>query len=266
MEINNYFAPRRVEEAYELFMDNEANRFIAGGAWMKLSTKKVNDLISLDHLRLDYIKEENAFFEIGAMATLRQIETNQQIKSYFSGILNQAIGNIMGVSVRNLATIGGSIIGKFAFSDLLGVLLVLDTRLQFYKLGEISINEYMMMKKPPRDLLVSIKIPKVSGKGYFKKVSKTHLDFAVINLAIFKGENVKIAVGSRPLAAGIANKASNFLSSQESITEETIENTCDLVIEELKLSSNLRASKEYRELLVRTYLKRGLWQVMKDEN
>jgi CO/xanthine dehydrogenase FAD-binding subunit len=266
MEINNYFAPKKVEEAYELFIDNEANRFIAGGAWMKLSTKKVNDLISLDRLRLDYIKEENAFFEIGAMTSLRAIETNQQIKSYYSGILNQAVSKIMGVSVRNLATIGGSVMGKFAFSDLLGVLLVLDARLHFYKLGEISIQEFLAMKRPPRDLLVKIRIPKVSGKGYFKKVSKTHLDFSVINLAIFKGENIKIAVGSRPLAAEIASKASNFLSSQSSITDEIIENACDLVIEELKLSSNLRGSKEYRDLLVRTYLKRGLGQVMNDEN
>jgi CO/xanthine dehydrogenase FAD-binding subunit len=263
MEIGKYYVPETLEEAYNLFVESKDNKIIGGGAWVKISLKRVEKLISLDQLKLDYIQENNAYYEIGAMTNLRSVETNENIKLIYSGILNQAISNIMGVQIRNLATIGGSIMGKFAFSDLIGVLLVMDAKLEFYKLGEISIYEFLDLKKIPEDILLNIKIPKRDSKGYFKKVSKTHLDFSIINIAISKGKNFIIAVGSRPGIAQSAINTANYLNSQTNFTEEILDKACDIAIDELTFGSNLRASKEYRELLVRTYIKRGIRQVIK---
>jgi len=160
MEVKEYIAPKSVKEAYDALIEEKSNKIIGGGAWLRISVKSVNKLIALDNLDLNYIREENTFIEIGAMTTLRTVETNSAIKSLASGILSQAINSVMGVTIRNLATIGGSVMGKYAFSDLLGVLLVLDCKLEFYMLGEISIYDFMEMKKIPNDILLNIKLPK----------------------------------------------------------------------------------------------------------
>ncbi len=262
MEIKEYIAADSLENAYNLLIANQKNHLIAGGAWIKISLKNVDSLIGLEKLGLDYIKETNDFLEIGAMTTLRDLEVNAGIKSLGSGILSKAISHIMGLNIRNLATIGGSIMGKFAFSDLFAVLLVLDARLNFYKLGEISLQEFLETPKIPKDILQSIKISKENKTGYFKKVATTHLDFAIVNVAISKGKHFKLAVGSRPGIAKIAQNALNYLNSQEVIDEEAVNKAVHIAIEELGLSSNLRSSKEYRETLVRTYLKRGIKKVI----
>jgi len=263
MEILNYVSPTDLSTAYSLVTEKRENKIIAGGAWQKISLKKVDTLISLDNLGLSYIKEENAYVEIGAMTVLREIEVNKAIKAIASGILSEAIGHIMGIAVRNIATIGGSVMGKFAFSDLLGVLLVLDARLEFYKLKDVSVFDFMNMKKIPEDILLNIKIPKENVVGYFKKVAKTHLDFAVLNIAISKGDGFKIAVGSRPTQAVLAINTANYLNSKKEIDDLIIEETIDIALDEISVRDNVRGSKEYRELLLKTYLKRGLKEVMR---
>lgn len=263
MEVNAYFAPNNLNEVYSLLKEDSSNKIIAGGAWSKISLKKVNKLISLDNCDLRYIKESNSFFEIGAMTTLREIETNLGINSLANGILPIAISNIMGIGIRNLATIGGSVMGKYAFSDILGVLLVLDAKLTFFDLGEITILDFLKMKKVPEDILLNIKLPKNNLKGYFKKVSKTHLDFAVLNIAIVKGEVFKIAVGSRPKMAALAIDTANYLNSKKELTEEVIKQAQEIIVNEIDLQDNVRGSAEYRKILLETYLKRGLKEVLK---
>ena len=263
MEVKEYIAPKSVKEAYDALIEEKSNKIIGGGAWLRISVKSVNKLIALDNLDLNYIREENTFIEIGAMTTLRTVETNSAIKSLASGILSQAINSVMGVTIRNLATIGGSVMGKYAFSDLLGVLLVLDCKLEFYMLGEISIYDFMEMKKIPNDILLNIKLPKKPCKGYFKKVSKTYLDFSILNVAITKSDIYKIAVGSRPLAPDLAINTANFLNSKKPIDEEVIKQATSIAVDEVKLSSNLRAQEEYRRVLMTTYLKRGIREVSK---
>jgi CO/xanthine dehydrogenase FAD-binding subunit len=265
MEIGKYTAPKTLDEALMILQSEADSKIMAGGAWIKLSLKKVGNLIALDNLNLAYIKEEKSYVEIGSMTSLRALETNSALKEIASGILPNAIGKIMGINVRNLATIGGSVMGRFSFSDLMAVLLVLDSRLIFHEFGEMKISDFLELKKVPNDILVSIKIPKNEGKGYFKKVSKTPLDFAIVNMAIIKDKNFKIAVGSRPAMAKLAEKAGQYLDNCQVIDDDAVNNAVDTAIEELTISSNLRAQKDYRELLVKTYLKRGIKQVINDE-
>jgi len=196
------------------------------------------------------------------MSSLRDMEVNEGIKSLASGILSQAISNIMGVTVRNIATIGGSVMGKFAFSDLLGVLQVLDAELMFYHSGIMNIEDFVNMTKIPKDILLAIRIKKQSGKGYFKKIAITHLDFSILNIAITYNEGIKIAVGSRPNIAIRARRTEEFLNSFKIITEDKINEAVDIAFEEIKLGDNSRASKDYREILMKTYLKRAIREVM----
>lgn len=265
--VKEYLKPKSLEEAYSLFIEDKKNHIIAGGAWIKLSLKTANKLIDLDELHLNEIKEVDHVIEIGSMVTLREIETNPIIKNLCTGILSKAIHQIMGVTIRNIATIGGSVMGKYAFSDIIPVLQVLDTRLVFYKHGEMSLQEFLENPKMERDILLNIRIKKNLGIGYFKKVAVTPLDFSILNIAVSKNsEGFKICVGATPYLGQLAVRAMEYINGFKNVSEEKLLTCADLVVEEIKFSKNNKASKEYREELAKVYVKRGLKKVIAHES
>lgn len=266
MKVSEYVKAKSLNEAYELLKDNKRNHIIAGGAWIKISVKSADMLISLEELNLDKIIENGDFIEVGALATLREIETNEMIKNLYDGILSQAIGNIMGVSVRNIATLGGSVMGKFSFSDIFPVLEVLDTKLVFHKQGEIELMDFVNNPKFEKDILVKIKIRNQKGNGFFKNVAITPLDFSIINVAVSQvNEAIKISIGSTPYIAKPCLQAMECINGAKTITSELIEKCSNIVLEEMKFSNNNRASKEYREELAKVYVARGIKQVINYE-
>lgn len=264
MEVLEYIKPKNLEEAYNLFIQDKKNYIIAGGAWLKLSTKKANKLISLDEFNLNEIKTTKDSIEIGALATLREVETNKGVLGLCDGILSIAVSKIMGINVRNIATIGGSVMGKFAFSDIIPVLEVLDTTLVFFKHGEVTLDEFLSNSKFGKDLLLKIKIKKETGKGFFKKVAITPLDFSIINLACTNTEaGIRLSIGSTPYIGAKATNTMKYLNEAKEINDDILEHSQRIMLEEIKFSTNLRGSKEYREELAQVYLKRAVKQVIK---
>jgi len=263
LNVKEYVVVDHVDEAYQLLNQDKKNQIIAGGAWLKLSVKEVNKLISLDQLSLNYIKEEKDFIKIGAQTTLRDLETHPAVIALDHGILSDAISNIMGVSIRNLATIGGSVMGKFSFSDILPVLLVMDCKLYFHHKGEMDIEEYINTRRLDRDILTHLVIKKNNRKSFYKRVAHTALDFSMINMAITYDNLFKISVGSQPGMAMLCKETMALLNKNDKITENLIDQALKIALKELKLSSNLRASQAYREVLVKAYLRRGIMQVIK---
>lgn len=264
MKINSYKTVKSLEEAYNLLNENKQNAIVAGGAWMRLSSKEIEVAIDLSGLGIDQIVETKDSFEIGSMATLRQVETEEGLRKHYDGILSNALSHIMGVPIRNVATIGGSIIGKYSFSDVLTPLLVMDVELEFYKKGKISLEDFLVSRDRSKDILVKIIIKKETAKGYFKKMQKTGLGFAVVNVVVCKKADVfKIAVGARPSLVKFAKEAMAFVNGAKEVTEEVILETAEIAGKELKFGTNSKASEEYRRNIAMVYIKRGLREVTK---
>lgn len=262
MQVNEYVKPKTVEEALRL-LDEPRNHLIGGGAWLKLTLKQADKLISLEDLKLDKIVVHDNYISIGSMVNLRTIETNSEISKLCSGVLNQAIGHVMGINIRNLATIGGTVMAKLAFSDIYPALLALDAKLLFHSAGVISFEEFLSTPHRERDILLEVRVKSQTGKGFFKKVATTRLDFAIINFAIVKSENgYRIAIGSTPHIATLAHSAMDYLNNCKQIDETAIQKAVDLTLDEIEVSHNMRASKEYRSELIKAYVKRGIRQVI----
>ncbi|XMB72119.1 FAD binding domain-containing protein [Mycoplasmatota bacterium WC30] len=267
MVVSEYLRPKNLEEAYKLMIESKKNYLVAGGAWLKLSLKSAEKLISLDGLELDKIQVNKEYIEIGSMVTLRTVEINNEIENLYGGILSKAISKIMGVNIRNLATLGGSIMGKFAFSDIFPALLALNTKLIFYKRGEICLEDFLANPKMEKDILLKVKIKNQTGQGFFKKVAITPLDFSILSIAVSKNvEGFRISVGSTPYIASLAENAMDYINNLSKITDDNILTCSGMVIEELKFSKNNRSSKEYREELAKVYVKRGLKKVIANES
>lgn len=263
MVIRNYLVPKSLDEAVNVLNQSPDNHVFAGGAWIKNTLKRIDTAIELSHLVNSTIIDYPNLIEIGAMTTLHDLESNQLLNQYFGGIIAKASQSIMGITVKNIATIGGTIAGKYSFSDLLTVLLALDVTLIFHNKGSVKLSTFLTTNYPEKDILLSISIDKNTSFGYFHKVSRTSLDFAIINVAVtYQNSRYCIVVGARPGTAAYAINAMNYINQLNQITEEELEQTCRLASDELSFSSNFRGTKEYRKTLAYVYVKRGLKAVI----
>lgn len=118
--IQNYVRAQSIDEAYEL-NQKKGSCIIGGMLWTKMQDRLIQTAIDMCDLGLDKIEEKDDEFIIGAMASLRQIELHDGLNKYTHGAVCEAVKDIVGVQFRNLATIGGSIWGRFGFSDILTV-------------------------------------------------------------------------------------------------------------------------------------------------
>lgn len=241
--INEYIAPDSLEEAYTILTARRNNLILGGCGFIKMGSRIIGTGIDLSNLSLDYIQENEDEILIGADTSLRELEINDIIKNYCGGAISQGVANIVGVQFRNMAKVGASVFARYGFSDLIPSLLVLDAKVRLYKGGVMNLSEFMEMKYE-KDILVEVILPKKEGIATFQCLRKSSGDFPIINGAMFKGNNgeYKIAIGSRPRRAKLAEKTAQALS-----TDEDIDKALDMVLEELSFGTNIRGSKEYRE-------------------
>ena len=108
MTIREYKQAESLEEAWQL-NQKKANRVLGGMIWLKMENINVGTAIDLSGLGLDTIEETEGSFSIGAMVTLRQLEEHAGLAAYTHGAVKEALRHIVGVQLRNLATVGGSI-------------------------------------------------------------------------------------------------------------------------------------------------------------
>ncbi|MGX4599927.1 FAD binding domain-containing protein [Faecalimicrobium sp. JNUCC 81] len=253
--------PTTVEEAYSLLTKRKNNQLIGGSGFLRMGKKRIGTGIELSSLGLDYIKEDEEYIEIGAMTTLRSLETSSIIKNNFGDIVANSVADIIGVQFRNVVTIGGTVFSKYGFSDLIVALLSLDTEVELYKGGRISLDEFLN-KEYEKDLLTKVYIKKNNKKASYKSLRNAKSDYPLVNVSVSKIDDIfKICVGARPQRAVVANGASEFLSSNK-LTEENIEKSAQIAVDELIFGSNMRASKEYRYAMAKVLIKRAIMEVI----
>lgn len=267
MKIKKYHAALSLKNAYETLNESKQNVLIGGGVWLKMGSKEIETMVDLKSLDLDKIIDHKEFIEIGSLSTLRDLEINPGIKRLGKGFLADALNKVMGAGFRNVATIGGSIIGKYAFSDILTPLITLDVELIFYPKRSVKLIDFLETKGRTTDILTHIIVKKNQGEGYFKKVSNTVLDFAIINVSVLlENKAYKIAIGARPGVATLAQEAMDYLNKQAVITEEVIAEVGTIIENTIHFGSNKAAQDAYRKLVAITYVKRGIKEVTNCES
>ena len=110
--------------------------------WLKMGKMQIGTAIDLSGLGLDTIEETEDEFRIGCMVTLRDLELDPGLNGYTDGAVRESVRHIVGVQFRNLATVGGSIYGRYGFSDVLTMFLAMDSYVELYKGGIIPLREY----------------------------------------------------------------------------------------------------------------------------
>ena len=260
LSIRNYVRPQTIEEAYE-YAKKPLSVVLGGMLWLKMQNRNVNFAIDLSDLHLDQIEEIDDEIHIGAMVTLRELETNEQLNHFTQGAIKESVRHIVGVQFRNLATIGGSIYGRFGFSDVLTLFMALDCEVELYPTGRVSIKEFANMKFT-KDILTKVIIKKVPTNVVYFSQRNISTDFPVLTCAVSNiNQHYTCIIGARPLHAVAINGDSYF---ETGITEENIQNFTKCVLSELKLGSNSRASREYRQKIAKVLIERIVQNIEPD--
>lgn len=256
--IKNYIIAENLSQAYEL--NQKRNNTILGGiAWLKMGKRTIETAIDLSKLGLNKIEEDEEFFKIGCMCTLRSMEVNTSLNSYFNGSIAKALGNIVGVQFRNCATIGGSIYSRFGFSDILTALLALDTYVELYNGGIIPLSTFVDMPYD-NDILVKIIIKKDTRRVSYLTHRMSATDIPVLTAAISKSNDKWLLVlGARPYKAMLVRGTENILS--EIPDREDVSLLINHVMKGVKFGSNMRGSREYRQILANVFIIRGIEEI-----
>ena len=270
---NQYVRAQSLDEAYELYQ-KKPNFVLGGMLWLKMKNKTLGTAIDLCDLGLDQIDEDENEFRIGAYATLRQIETHEALNAYTHGAIAESVRHIVGVQFRNVATVGGSIWGRFGFSDVMTIFRALGAKVQLHKAGIMDLDEFAALPRTTRDVLVSVIVPKNAKGIVYLSQRNQSTDFPVLTCAVANRSGRYVAViGASPYMAepvwdedgildGITGAKSdgNKALTENSENNEKIEKFAGYVADHICFGSNIRAGAEYREMICKVLTRRAVTQ------
>lgn len=255
--INNYVKAESLEQAYEL-NQKRANRVLGGMMWMRLSKGRVQTAIDLSGLGLDTIEENEEEFSIGCMCTLRSLELHEGLNTYFQNALKESVRHIVGVQFRNGATVGGSVFGRFGFSDVLTLFLALDSYVELYKGGIVPMREFVNMERD-NDILVRVIVKKDNRRVCYLTERATATDFPIAACAVsYVNGEWNVSVGARPMKAELVTEKAELRCAEDA------EAFAKKMADAFTYGTNMRGSKEYRKHLAEVLIKRAVNSLMEE--
>ena len=249
-QYKNYVIAQTLDEAYALNA-KKSTVIVAGNMWLRMCGMRRQTALDLSALGLDYIKEDEQGFTIGAMTTLRTMETHAALNAAFGGVFARAFEPIVGTQFRNGATVGGSVFSRFGFSDVSTLLLAMGAKVVTHARGEVPLDEFQK-EKWDRDILTAIRIEK-GRSAAIESVRLSKTDIPVLVCAASADERgVRVALGSRPARAVIV---------AENARPEELDYM--RMAADVPMGSNARASEAYRRKVAPVLMERAVQACLK---
>ncbi len=249
-QYKNYVIAQTLDEAYALNA-KKSTVIVAGNMWLRMCGMRRQTALDLSALGLDYIKEDEQGFTIGAMTTLRTMETHAALNAAFGGVFARAFEPIVGTQFRNGATVGGSVFSRFGFSDVSTLLLAMGAKVVTHARGEVPLDEFQK-EKWDRDILTAIRIEK-GRSAAIESVRLSKTDIPVLVCAASADERgVRVVLGSRPARAVIV---------AENARPEELDYM--RMAADIPMGSNARASEAYRRKVAPVLMERAVQACLK---
>ena len=241
-----FVTARTPEEAYEL-NQKKSSVIVAGNMWLRMCGLRRKTAIDLSALGLDKIEESGDAFTIGAMVSLRDMETHARLNGAFGGAFAEALSPIVGTQFRRTATVGGSVYSRFGFSDVSALLLALDAQVLCYRRGEVPLVQYQ--REPwDRDILLGVRIRKGQrAAAQSVRINGTDLPLLVC-AASLEEEKLRFVLGARPARAMIV---------AQGLAPDTDARAFEAIAAGIPMGSNRRASEAYRRRIAPVLMERA---------
>lgn len=280
----DYFEPKTVGEAVSLLAKyGEEAKVIAGGTDMLVDMKFKEEpgcLINIKKIPgLSGIQENGGGLRIGALTTIREIETSAVVRQRLA-VLWEAAHQFASLQIRNTATIGGNICRASPSGETLAPLLVLEARGKcVFADGEKSEPFGSLFLGPgktsfgAKGLLTEIEVPypAAGSQGvYLKHAVRGAMDIAMVGVAVLLTpdagksaiQEVRIGLGAVAPTPIRAAKTEALLRGKP-LTAALLKEAAALAAAESSPISDQRSSAENRRWIVEAFTRRGLEQTWK---
>ena len=256
LQFQNYVRAQSLEQAYTLNQNRRA-RVLGGMLWLRTEGGTAGTAIDLSALGLDTIERTGEGWAIGAMVPLRTLERHPELNAMTGGAFAKALAPIVGVQFRNLATVGGSVWGRFGFSDVLTLLLALDAEVELYHAGRMPLAQFAELA-PDRDILVRVLVPDAAVRVSYQAARIARTDLPLLTCAAVLPQNgaPRVVVGARPMRAMTVADPDGLLAN--GLTPDAIKAFAAHAAAAVPTGSNSRGSAAYRTHLVKVLTARAL--------
>ena len=245
-------------------------KFLAGGhsliPLMKLRLAQPTVLVDIGRVNdLSYVKDAGDHIAIGALTRHMDVEKSPVLKQHVP-LLAHAASHVGDSQVRHRGTIGGSIAHADPASDLPATTLALGAT--YVVQGpkgkrEIAAGDFykgfLESALAADEMLVEIKVPKMTGGWSFQKFNRRAQDWAIVGVAAWRNNGTSgvalVNMGSTPV---LATSVSAALSKGASIADAAA-----LAADDAEPQADLNASVEYRQHLARVLVRRALEEASK---
>jgi carbon-monoxide dehydrogenase medium subunit len=274
-----YTRPETIEDAIALLARHgDKARVLAGGQslvpLLNFRLSHPDYLIDIGRLsQLDFIRAVAGGIEIGAMTRLRSVERSEIVRQHCP-LLHEAIGHVGHGSIRNRATIGGSVAHADPAAELPAVVAAIGAELRLRgPAGERSLSAgdffqgYLATAIAPDELLVSVLMPTwPPGSGScFREFCRRQGDFAIVGAASIINLAADGTVGRVGLAlSGIGGRPFDGSAAVTTLLQGKVPDESALAGAAVHVSSlvepdsDIHAPAEYRRHLAGVLTRRAL--------
>jgi len=264
--------PASVEDAVAALRaaDGEAPAVLAGGTDLlldlddgRIAPRRVVSLRRLPWRTLDWTGES---LTVGSTLPLRALESDPDVRARIPG-LYQAVHAVGSVALRHRATLGGNLGRAAPASDLVPMLLALDAEVDLVgPRGDhrLQLDEFVRASRrtalAPGELIRSVRIPEARPSAYLWQRVRPANDISQIAVAVAYSRTARawsIAVGGMPPRPALLPEVARELGSGAP-TGEQVRSASARATRAVPITSDQRASEEYRRRLVGTLLARAV--------
>jgi CO/xanthine dehydrogenase FAD-binding subunit len=196
--IIEYQRPGSLEEAIKLLARKNPPTLPLGGGTVLCVKQRKEDfaVVDIQNLGLNKVEIQENMTVLGAACSLQALIDSKQINP----TLQKAMSREDSLNMRNMATIGGTIIAADGCSPLLTALSAIDAKMLWQPGSiEISLGEWLPLRENKKPgLLIEKILYNNQVKLEIKSLGRSPQDYPLANLAIAKWKNgrVRIVIGA----------------------------------------------------------------------
>jgi putative selenate reductase FAD-binding subunit len=256
--MTRYFRPKNLEDAYDL-LTRPRTFPLGGGTVLNQKISKSISVVDLQLLGLSQIHKLGNVLEVGATATLQSLYEYKHTPQ----ALKIAIKHEAPLNLRNMATIGGSVVACEGRSPILTVLLALDPMV-FLGPGDEQIQLGDLLPLRPEsikgNIITKINFP-LQIRVAYEYVSRTPMDKPIICVALVKWSSgrTRMVLGGWGKTPILGYDGKYSFSSGGSDLEIAARNATHDASDEW-------ASSEYRSAVAAILAKRCISQIDSDQS
>jgi len=279
--IGTYCKPTSVPEAQRLLRrGGESAAYLAGGtSLLTRRRRRPQTIVDLSALGLDYIRHATdehgaARLEIGAMTTLQTLVDAPLLASYAGGLVATAAHHTATRTIRNAATVGGSIAACGPTTDVVVALLALHADVVAGSGRVLTLEDVLASRFPtqtPR-LYTEVRISDVFAacSSALLRVARLPSDQAIVNVAVALQMNGDVCVRAAAAAGGIAEHPQRLSITEAMLAGHRVDDAhlahvVEAAMEQAHPPSDSMGSAEYRRAMLGVLLRRAVLQCVERE-